>query len=174
VTFFCAGAVYYLQSPDLVAARCVTKTYGIKVYDPHQNRDDVFSTLVKKGTTVFVDQESSPEKVHPVDSHSTSASLHIYVSDFYDNPGYVTEKGCQRVASVYVPIDRRLMQLPGGRTRPPSEYVIELKFKWGGTEVEITAYDTLAQRKVEGVRIQYSADIKEEAPVMFRGMSTRY
>ena len=172
-----AGAVYYLQSPDLVAARCVTKTYGLSVYDMTMGRNGVFSPLIKKGTTVTIDEESEPEKVHPVDATSTCVSLDIYASD-YGNPRYVTDTGCQKVASVIVPVNPALLAGGSGRfgakARSVEEYIIEIKFRWGGTEVEITAFDTLAQRPVRAT-MQYCVDIVEDAPVVFtRSPTTRY
>ena len=171
-----AGAVYYLQSPDLVAARCVTKTYGLSVYDISTGRSGVFSTLIKKGTTVTIDQESEPEKVHPVDAKSKSVSLDIYACD-YGNPLYVTDTGCQKVASVIVPVNPELLVSSGpfgSRARSVEEYIIEIKFKWGGTEVEITAFDTLAQQPVQAT-MQYCVTIVEDAPVVFKSSpSKRY
>jgi len=168
------GAVYYLQSPDLVAARCVTKTYGLSVYDMSTGRNGVFSTLIKKGTTVTIDEESEPERVHPVDATSTCVSLDIYASD-YGNPRYVTDTGCQKVASVIVPVNPQLLGTPGrfgAKARSVEEYIIEIRFKWGGTEVEIIAFDTLAQRPVRAT-MQYCVDIVEDAPVVFKSAPSK-
>ena len=143
------GAVRYGLRQNIVQSRVARKTYGIDI-EPRFNEkfhdrskrvvkkgiaycNDVFLKFIDKGTTVNFNEVSSKPIFARTDDQQ-SMSFDIFCTDETDLNmiEYTSDPKFQRVGglTVFMPDTR------GGRSR-----MVEVQFKFGGTEIKVSAED---------------------------------
>ena len=141
------GALEFAQDPTLLRARVMGKTYGVgttRMFDPEKHPQakrvviadivycsDMFSTLVKKGERVDVEDTRTHTFV-PTDPDLTEISFPFYSTDkedveFTTDPGVVSENV------------RILISSPDTTKGLDRELRLEVKF--GGTELKVQVTD---------------------------------
>lgn len=140
------GAVIFGHLPTVINSRVSKYTYGtdcLPLFDEAQHDrskacecedgktrcKDVFDKIVEIGQTlkVGVAQFEKTYRVH--DRSQTRMSMDIYITKEKD-PKYVTDAGCQKIATYSVPITGRGL-----------DRCLKIRLIFGGTELEIECFE---------------------------------
>lgn len=153
------GAVLYGQDPEIIAARMVKYTYGVRtntafIKDQHPESKkkllngeeyctDKFDIFVNQGKLIHCNEEI--EKTYfPIYEDQTSVGLGVFASNTVE-PQYTDDKGCKEIGYLTVPMpDTR-----GGTGRR-----VTAKFKFGATKITVEGLDETSNKSVD-VKIDF-------------------
>ncbi|XP_035673082.1 heat shock 70 kDa protein 12A-like [Branchiostoma floridae] len=142
------GAVMFGNTPNIIQTRISGRTYGVDAYAAFQDNihptdkkfytsdgtalcEDIFSILVRVGEALPLGK-SKTFTFHPIEPDQTKVTFHFYTTRS-DNPKFVDDEGVIREGSSITVSSPDITKGTGRR--------IELKVKFGGTEITATAID---------------------------------
>lgn len=153
------GAVIFGHDPDIIAARIVKYTYGVRINTPFNNNKhpevkktlikgkeyctDTFDIHVNKGKLVHCNEETN-SNYSPLYEDQTSVKFRVFVSD-KEYPQYTDEEGCKEVGSLTVPMP----DTTGG-----TNGTVNVKFKFGATKITVEGFDETSKNSVN-VKIDF-------------------
>ena len=145
------GAVLFGHKPDFITSRITQYTYGRRIrpifdeskHDPQkrvegENADrclDVFETFMKKNKSVPVDTIVKLE-YHTVKNYQSTVSVAIYFTK-KNSANYVDDQGCKKLREFLVDIPKASEE----------RRYVDVEFRFGSTEVQVTATERKTQQK---------------------------
>lgn len=153
------GAVLFGHDPDIIAARMVKYTYGVRtntafIKDKHPESKkklrngkeyctDKFDIFVNQGKLIHCNEEI--EKTYfPIYEDQTSVGLGVFASNTVE-PQYTDDKGCKKIGYLTVPMP----DTTGGTRRR-----VKAKFKFGATKITVEGFDETSKKSVD-VKIDF-------------------
>lgn len=153
------GAVIFGHDPEIIAARIVKYTYGVRINTPFNNNNhpaskkklingkeyctDKFDIHVNKGKFIHCNEETN-SNYSPLYEDQTSVKFRVFVSD-KEYPQYTDEEGCKEIGSLTVPMP----DTTGGTNR-----TVNVKFKFGATKITVEGFDETSKKSVN-VKIDF-------------------